>query len=190
GPPRLGGCDGQRARRAVLDQPAGVLQAPEGAGTGGAGGSGTRHAVPPLPARDGPAGGGLGPDLPLHRGTGRTPGPPRRGGPGDRPRIGGAPARSGREAGRGTGRTGRGRGDGTMSKHTVGKTEFTIEPGRHDVTITRVFDAPREAVLKALTDPDLVPPWWGPARYPTRVEKADLRPGGDWRVISADGDTE
>ncbi|WP_017591713.1 SRPBCC family protein [Nocardiopsis potens] len=77
-----------------------------------------------------------------------------------------------------------------MSKHTVGKTEFTIEPGRHDVTITRFFDAPREAVFKALTDPDLVPQWWGPARYATKVERADFRPGGSWRFISGDGEAE
>jgi len=46
----------------------------------------------------------------------------------------------------------------------MGETEFVIEPGRQDIVIKRVFDAPREVVFKALTDPNLIPNWWGPAR--------------------------
>ena len=70
----------------------------------------------------------------------------------------------------------------------MGETEFVIEPGRQDIVITRVFDAPREVVFKALTDPNLIPNWWGPARYETTVDRADVRPGGQWRYVSRDAD--
>jgi uncharacterized protein YndB with AHSA1/START domain len=67
-------------------------------------------------------------------------------------------------------------------------TEFVIEPGRQDIVITRVFDAPRDVVFKAYTDPDLVPKWWGPRRYETIVDRMDVRPGGQWRFLNRDVD--
>lgn len=70
----------------------------------------------------------------------------------------------------------------------MGETEFVIEPGRQDIVMTRVFDAPRDVVFRAATDPDLIPKWWGPARYETTVDRADVRPGGQWRYISRDSD--
>lgn len=66
----------------------------------------------------------------------------------------------------------------------MAETEFVIEPGRHDIVMTRIFDAPREIVFKAMTDPSLIPNWWGPAAYPTRVEAGDFRTGGSWRFVS------
>jgi len=58
-----------------------------------------------------------------------------------------------------------------------------------DIEITREFDAPRDLVFKALTDPTLLPKWWGPRRYRTIVDTLDVRPGGKWRMrnIGADG---
>lgn len=47
----------------------------------------------------------------------------------------------------------------------MAETEFIIEPGRQDIVITSVFEAPREVVFKAFTDPDLIPNWWGPRRF-------------------------
>ncbi|MGH3752262.1 MAG: SRPBCC family protein [Pseudonocardiaceae bacterium] len=70
----------------------------------------------------------------------------------------------------------------------MGETEFVIEPGRPDIIVTRVFDAPRDVVFTAFTDPDLIPKWWGPARYETTVDRADVRPGGLWRYVSRDAD--
>lgn len=68
----------------------------------------------------------------------------------------------------------------------MGDTELIITPDRHDITVTRVFDAPPEKVFQALTDPQLVPRYWGPRRYQTRVEQMDVRPGGRWRFIHID----
>lgn len=52
-------------------------------------------------------------------------------------------------------------------------------PERH-ITITRVFDAPRELVFRAWTDPDQVAKWFGPAGFETPREtvEIDLRVGG------------
>jgi uncharacterized protein YndB with AHSA1/START domain len=66
------------------------------------------------------------------------------------------------------------------------ETHFTVEPGKHAITITRVFDAPRELVYKAFTDPQLLPQWWGPRRYTTTVDRMEVRPGGIWRYIQCD----
>lgn len=68
----------------------------------------------------------------------------------------------------------------------MGDTEVIIEPGRQDIVIKHVFDAPLDVVFKAYTDPSLVPNWWGPRRYETIVDKMDVRPGGQWRFINRD----
>ncbi len=70
----------------------------------------------------------------------------------------------------------------TKSKKTV----FTVEPGKQEVVITRVFDAPRDLVFKVFTDPNLVPEFWGPKDLTTTVEQMDVRPGGLWRFVQRD----
>jgi uncharacterized protein YndB with AHSA1/START domain len=59
-----------------------------------------------------------------------------------------------------------------------------------DLVFERTFDAPRERVWKALTDPDQVPHWWGPHGTTTIVTEMDVRPGGKWRYISKGPDRE
>jgi uncharacterized protein YndB with AHSA1/START domain len=51
-----------------------------------------------------------------------------------------------------------------------------------DLTITRVFDAPREVVFRAWTDPQQVSQWWGPRGFTAAVVEVDARPGGEIRV--------
>ncbi len=58
------------------------------------------------------------------------------------------------------------------------------EPGKQEMRISREFDAPRELVFKAFTDPELLPQWWGPRYLTTEVDKLDVRPGGQWRFIN------
>jgi uncharacterized protein YndB with AHSA1/START domain len=67
---------------------------------------------------------------------------------------------------------------------TVAETEFVIEPGRQDILMTRVFDAPRDLVFRAVTDPGIVARWWGPSSMSTRVDTMELRPGGLWRFVN------
>ena len=59
-----------------------------------------------------------------------------------------------------------------------------------DLTFERTFDAPREKVWKAFTDPDAIPRWWGKHGTTTIVEEMDVRPGGKWRYRNRAGDRE
>jgi uncharacterized protein YndB with AHSA1/START domain len=47
--------------------------------------------------------------------------------------------------------------------------------------LERTFNAPRELVWKAWTDPQLLPRWYGP-RVETIVHHLELKPGGRWLV--------
>jgi uncharacterized protein YndB with AHSA1/START domain len=57
------------------------------------------------------------------------------------------------------------------------------------IVIARVFDAPRELVFDAWTDPEQVKRWFGPASFTNGDVEIDLRPGGRFRIvmISPDG---
>lgn len=70
----------------------------------------------------------------------------------------------------------------------MGKTEVIAEPGKHEVTLIREFDAPRALVFKAFVDPALVPQWWGADSTTTVVDKLEARPGGLWRFVSREAD--
>jgi uncharacterized protein YndB with AHSA1/START domain len=63
-----------------------------------------------------------------------------------------------------------------------------------DVLITRIFDAPREQVFRAWTDPDEVAVWYGPEHMHTPRERItiDLRVGGRYELtmVQRDGDGE
>jgi uncharacterized protein YndB with AHSA1/START domain len=51
-----------------------------------------------------------------------------------------------------------------------------------EVTITRVFDAPRALVFKAWTDPKHLAQWWGPKGFTNPVCEIDARVGGALRM--------
>lgn len=53
-----------------------------------------------------------------------------------------------------------------------------------EVLVTRIFEAPRERVFRAWTDPDAVAEWYGPANFDTPRERVniDLRVGGRWEL--------
>ena len=50
-----------------------------------------------------------------------------------------------------------------------------------ELTITRVFDAPRELVFKAWTRPEHLANWWGPRGFTLPEHTMDFRPGGAYR---------
>jgi uncharacterized protein YndB with AHSA1/START domain len=58
---------------------------------------------------------------------------------------------------------------------TASKTDATA-----DFVISRVFDAPRDLVWKAFTEPEHMRHWWGPKGFATFASKMDLRPGGTY----------
>jgi uncharacterized protein YndB with AHSA1/START domain len=47
-----------------------------------------------------------------------------------------------------------------------------------DFVISREFDAPRDLVFKAWTEPKRLAQWWGPKGFKLKVANVDLRPGG------------
>jgi len=53
-------------------------------------------------------------------------------------------------------------------------------PMPEDLVITRIFDAPPEAVWKAWTDPERLVRWWGPQGFTAPACKVDLRVGGKY----------
>jgi uncharacterized protein YndB with AHSA1/START domain len=56
-------------------------------------------------------------------------------------------------------------------------------PDAREIHVERVFDAPRERVFAAFTDPELIPQWWGGG---TVVDQMDVRPGGAWRFVAGE----
>jgi uncharacterized protein YndB with AHSA1/START domain len=68
------------------------------------------------------------------------------------------------------------------------KTTVTAEPGKQDLFITREFDAPRELVFKAHTDPELYVQWLGPNGYEMKLETFEPHSSGRYRYIHKDPD--
>ena len=68
------------------------------------------------------------------------------------------------------------------------KTTITAEPGKQELFITREFDASRDLVFKAHTDPKLFVQWIGPRDLTTRLESFEPVSGGEWRFIQKDQD--
>ncbi len=52
-----------------------------------------------------------------------------------------------------------------------------------ELTFVRVFFAPRELVFQALTDPERLACWFGPAGFTVAECRLDLRVGGQWRLV-------
>lgn len=50
----------------------------------------------------------------------------------------------------------------------------------NSLVIERIFDAPREMVFKAWTDPEMIKKWWGPEGFSAPSIKVDLRVGGKY----------
>jgi uncharacterized protein YndB with AHSA1/START domain len=68
----------------------------------------------------------------------------------------------------------------------MANTQITAEPGMPQIIITREFDAPRELVFRAHTDPALLAQWLGPRDLTMTVDQYDVRDGGKWRYVSTD----
>jgi uncharacterized protein YndB with AHSA1/START domain len=58
-------------------------------------------------------------------------------------------------------------------------------PSDREITMTRLFDAPRRLVFEALTRPEHVKQWWGilDDQYSVPVCEMDFRVGGKWRIV-------
>jgi len=70
----------------------------------------------------------------------------------------------------------------------MGKTQIIAEPGTLQIEIVREFDAPRELVFRAHTEPDLLVQWLGPRGLTMHVDHFEARHGGTWRYTHRDAD--
>ena len=55
-------------------------------------------------------------------------------------------------------------------------------PGDREIHVERIFNASRERVWRAFTEPDLIKQWWGRGN-PLVIEKHELERGGHWRFV-------
>ena len=63
----------------------------------------------------------------------------------------------------------------------VSKAKVTT-PADREIRIERTFDAPRDRVWRAFTDPTLLAQWWGRGNKLV-IEKFELERGGHWRFV-------
>jgi uncharacterized protein YndB with AHSA1/START domain len=68
------------------------------------------------------------------------------------------------------------------AKTSFARPATVTTPADREVHIERIFDAPRERVWRAMTDPELVAQWWGRGNK-LIVEKMELKRGGHWRFV-------
>ncbi len=64
----------------------------------------------------------------------------------------------------------------------VNQQSAKVTPSEREIRIDRIFNAPRERVWKALTDPALVSQWWGRGNRLV-IERMELQRGGHWRFV-------
>lgn len=72
------------------------------------------------------------------------------------------------------------------ASHVANSQTFKVTtPSDREITLTRLFDAPRALVFDAMTKPEHVRRWWGNLddRHSMTVCEIDLRPGGAWRWV-------
>jgi uncharacterized protein YndB with AHSA1/START domain len=58
-----------------------------------------------------------------------------------------------------------------------------IDTSDREIAATRIFDAPRELVWRAWTDPQQIAQWWGPNGFTTTTYQMEVKPGGVWRFV-------
>ncbi len=75
----------------------------------------------------------------------------------------------------------------TATKDATRKATVTT-PTDRTIRIERVFDAPRDRVWQAFTDPKLIAQWWGRGNKLV-IERFEVERGGHWRFVehSPDG---
>jgi uncharacterized protein YndB with AHSA1/START domain len=70
----------------------------------------------------------------------------------------------------------------------MGTTQVQAPAGQPFVDVSREFDAPKDLIYRAFTDPDLLTQWLGPKKYEMVVDTYEVRDGGTWRYVHRDTD--
>jgi uncharacterized protein YndB with AHSA1/START domain len=58
-----------------------------------------------------------------------------------------------------------------------------VSPSERELVLTKLIDAPREAVYRCWTEPDLLTQWFAPRPWSTPRAELDVRPGGSSLVV-------
>ena len=58
------------------------------------------------------------------------------------------------------------------------KSSIDLDTDPRSIIGSRLFDAPRELVFSAFTDPKHLARWWGPNGFTTTMRNFEFRPGG------------
>jgi uncharacterized protein YndB with AHSA1/START domain len=69
-----------------------------------------------------------------------------------------------------------------MSATTESRKARVSKPSDREIRTERVFDAPRDRVWRAYTEPDLIKQWWGRGNRLV-IERFELERGGHWRFV-------
>jgi uncharacterized protein YndB with AHSA1/START domain len=69
-----------------------------------------------------------------------------------------------------------------MTMQTATQSLSLTTPSDREIRTERIFNAPRERVWKAFTDPKLVAQWWGRGNKLV-IEKFEFERGGHWRFV-------
>jgi uncharacterized protein YndB with AHSA1/START domain len=63
------------------------------------------------------------------------------------------------------------------------RSSLDLDSDPRSIIGVREFDAPRDLVFAAFTDPKHLAQWWGPNGFTTTTHSFDFRPGGVWRFV-------
>ncbi|MDP9206419.1 MAG: SRPBCC family protein [Gemmatimonadota bacterium] len=69
----------------------------------------------------------------------------------------------------------------TTEREPMAKATITT-PADREIRVERIFNAPRDRVWQAMTDPELVAEWWGRGNKLV-IEKLEVERGGHWRFV-------
>jgi uncharacterized protein YndB with AHSA1/START domain len=70
----------------------------------------------------------------------------------------------------------------TAKTATTARKAKVASIGEREVSIERIFDAPRDKVWRAMTEPKLIAQWWGRGNKLV-IERMDVERGGHWRYV-------
>jgi uncharacterized protein YndB with AHSA1/START domain len=70
-----------------------------------------------------------------------------------------------------------------MASNMAATSSLDLDSDARAMIGTREFDAPRDLVFAAFTDPQHLAQWWGPNGFSTTTLSFDMRPGGVWRFV-------
>lgn len=62
-------------------------------------------------------------------------------------------------------------------------TEIISTTPDSEIVNSRIFNAPRELVFRAWSEPEHLKNWWGPAGFTNTFHEFDFRVGGKWRFV-------